>query len=248
MSIRKEKRKSADAFRIILYRMMIWKSKIPTGSNVGQLERRANSRLKMMQPRTTSPYHESFQHFFFFLLFLPKLAWGKLCILTFQRHSVSPPLLGAQQNVSQDPVDEDGHNGSTDQARDGHSHEPRHEDVPEQTPVHCLSRTQPSNCDHRAHLETQPLSDNFLCIFEMLQVMRRKSFHIWTVYQTDCSRSYRPTVSVYLPDHSVWPAYLAVGGGDRQANVRGHYDSHSWGQFNAETTVGELKQHSEHVC
>lgn len=57
---------------------------LPAGSNVAQMEQTANSRLKMMQPRTTGPYHKSFQTFFF-LLFLPKLlAWGKRYILAFQ--------------------------------------------------------------------------------------------------------------------------------------------------------------------
>lgn len=37
---------------------------------------------------------------------------------------------------------------------------------------------------------------------------------------------------------SVWPAYLAVGGGDRQANVRSNHDSQGWGQFDAKTTAG----------
>lgn len=60
------------------------------GSNVAQLEQTANSRLKMMQPRTTGPYHKSFQTFlFFFFPFLPKLlAWGKRYILAFLLLSV----------------------------------------------------------------------------------------------------------------------------------------------------------------
>lgn len=62
------------------------KCKLPTGSNAAQLGQTANSRLKMMQPRTTGPYHKSFQTFLFF--FLPKLlAWGKRYILAFKLHS-----------------------------------------------------------------------------------------------------------------------------------------------------------------
>lgn len=141
------------------------KCKLPTGSNAAQLGQTANSRLKMMQPRTTGPYHKSFQTFLFFSL--PKLlAWGKRYILAFKLHSfsagavfLSPPLLGVQPYGSQDAVDEDGHDGGTDQARDGHSHKPRHEDVSEQTPVYCLPWAQPSYCNHRAHLETQQSSD-----------------------------------------------------------------------------------------
>lgn len=153
---------------------MIWKSKseqrnakLPTGSDVAQMERTANPRLKMMQPRTTGPYHKSFQHFYFFLffLFLPKLlAWGKRYILAFQLYSFSlgahwsdffllPLARGSAVECSQDAVDEDGHDGGTDQTGDGHGHEPRHEDVSEQTPVHCLPWAQPAYCHHWAHLE-----------------------------------------------------------------------------------------------
>lgn len=51
--------------------------------------------------------------------------------------SFSSPARGAAL-CSQDAVDEDGHDGSANQARDGHSHKPRHEDVSEQAPVYCL--------------------------------------------------------------------------------------------------------------
>lgn len=52
----------------------------------------------------------------------------------------------------QDAVDEDSHDGSTDQTGYGYRHEPRHEDISEQTPVHRLPRTKPPNCDHGANL------------------------------------------------------------------------------------------------
>lgn len=71
--------------------------------------------------------------------------------------SFSSPARGAALS-SQDAIDEDGHDGGTDQARDGHGYKPRHEDVPEQTPVHCLSRAQPSYCDHRANLQAGQMS------------------------------------------------------------------------------------------
>lgn len=105
------------------------------------------------QAQITSP-------FFPLLLFLPKLlAWGKRYFslpasLPFlpQRASFSSPAWGATV-CSQDAIDEDGHDGGTDEASDGHSHKPRHEDIPEQTPVHCLPWAHPSYCYHRAHLQ-----------------------------------------------------------------------------------------------
>lgn len=42
---------------------------------------------------------------------------------------------------SDDDVGEQGHDGRTDEAGDGHRHKPGDEDVPEQTPVNSLTRT-----------------------------------------------------------------------------------------------------------
>ena len=71
--------------------------------------------------------------------------------------SFSSPARGAAER-SQDAVDEDGHDGGADQARDGHGHKPSHEDVPEQTPVDRLPWAQPAYGHHRAHLQTQQVS------------------------------------------------------------------------------------------
>lgn len=172
MSTRKKK-KSVDAFRWpLLQNYEIWKSKSE--------QTNASFPLEVTRPNWDKPQilgwkwcsqepqahiTNPFKHFYFFSL--PKLlAWGKRYILAFKLHSfsagavfLSPPLLGVQPYSSQDAVDEDGHDGGTDQARDGHSHKPRHEDVSEQTPVYCLPWAQPSYCNHRAHLETQQSSD-----------------------------------------------------------------------------------------
>lgn len=125
------------------------KCKLPTGSNVAQMEQRANSRLKIMQPRTTGPYHNSFQHFFFFFSFFFQSCWLEVSDIFWPSNftpfllvrtgavSFSSPAWGAAE-CSQDAIDEDGHNGSADQARNGHSHKPRHEDVSEKTPVYRL--------------------------------------------------------------------------------------------------------------
>lgn len=146
------------------------KCKLPNGSNVAQLEQTANSRLKMMQPRTTGPYHSPFKHFYFFSFFFQS-CWLEVSdifwpsnftpFLLVRTGAVFPfsPLARGAAGCSQDAIDEDGHDGGTDQTRDGHSHKPRHEDVSEQTPVYGLPWAQPSHCDHRAHLETQQSSD-----------------------------------------------------------------------------------------
>lgn len=147
------------------------KCKLPTGSDVAQMEQTANSRLKMMQPRTTGPYHKVLSTFLFFFSFFFQSCWLEVSdifwpsnftpFLLVPTGAISfsfPPARGAAE-CSQDAVDEDGHDGSTDQTRDGHGHKPRHEDVPEQTPVYCLPWTQPSYCHHWAHLEKHSPSD-----------------------------------------------------------------------------------------
>lgn len=80
-----------------------------------------------------------------------------MCCGLFQRDVSFPPLLlrGYAAEPLQDAIDEEGHDGGTDQARYGHSHKPGHEDVPEQPPVDCLPGAQPSNCNNRANLETK---------------------------------------------------------------------------------------------
>lgn len=69
-----------------------------------------------------------------------------------------PPLRGGAALYWQDAVGEDGHDGGTDEARDGHGHEPRHEDISEEAPIDCLPRPQPPDGHHRTHLETKHTS------------------------------------------------------------------------------------------
>lgn len=119
------------------------------------------------QAHITSPFKHFYIFFFSFFfqscwlevsnIFWPSNFTPRLLVLT-GAVSFSPPAWGAAE-CSQDAIDKDGHDGSTDQARDGHSHKPRHEDVSEQTPVYCLPGAQPSYRNHWAHLETQQLSD-----------------------------------------------------------------------------------------
>lgn len=134
---------------------VIKKCKPSTGNNVAQLERTANSRWKMVQSRTTGPYHKSFQTLLdFFFSFFFQSCWLEVSdifwpsnftsLLSWVRIGaviLSPPLLRGGGGVAlrfQDTILEDSHDGGTDQAGDGHSHEPRHEDVSEQTPVYRL--------------------------------------------------------------------------------------------------------------
>ena len=66
-----------------------------------------------------------------------------------------PRLLAAEErsHERQDPVYEESHDSSTEQPGHGHRHEPRHEDVAEEAPVHGLPRADPAHRHHRAHLE-----------------------------------------------------------------------------------------------
>ncbi len=118
------------------------------------------------QAHITSP----FKHFYFFSFFfqscwleVSNIFWPSnftpFLLVSTGAVILSPPLARGAAECSQDTIDEDGHDGGTDQTRDGHSHKPRHEDVSEQTPVYGLPWAQPSYCNHRAHLETQQLSD-----------------------------------------------------------------------------------------
>lgn len=177
MSIRrKEKKKISWCFLInSLQNDEIWKKQVrtkryasfPTGSYVAQLEQTANSRSKIMQPRTTGPITSPCKYFFSFFF---RSCWLEVSNIM-RPHNFTPFLLVRTGAVSfsspargaalcsQDAVDEDGHDGSANQARDGHSHKPRHEDVSEQAPVYCLPWAQPSYCNHRAHLKTKQSSD-----------------------------------------------------------------------------------------
>lgn len=56
-------------------------------------------------------------------------------------------------HIGQDAVDEQGHDGSAEQAGHGHSHEPSQEDIPEEAPVHCFLGTDPTHGHDWAHLE-----------------------------------------------------------------------------------------------
>lgn len=65
-----------------------------------------------------------------------------------------PRLLAAKERSHErkDPVDEESHDSSTEQPGHGHRHEPGHEDVAEEAPVHGLPRADPAHRHHRAHL------------------------------------------------------------------------------------------------
>lgn len=117
-------------------------------------------------------------------------------------------------HVGQDAVDEDGHDGGAEQAGHGHRDEPRQEDVPEETPVHRLPGAQPAHGDHRAHLTKKKNK-------KTLESSRLPVY--WS----------RP----HLTTSSGSAAYLAVGGGDGQADVGRHHHGQSRGQLDGETAV-----------
>lgn len=228
------------------------KCKLPTGSKVVQLGQTANSGVKIMQPKTTGPYLSQLKQFSFSFqscwLEVSDIFWLSDFTPLLERSFLPRSPGGLQPYCSQDAMDEDGHDGGTDQAWDGHSHEPSHEDVSEQSPVYGLPRAQPSHGDHRAHLETQQLSQT-----SHLKFMTSNYPSVKLHNGGSCSvfgestrlfvclphSSHFPHVSVLSTDRSIWPAYLAVGGGDRQANVRSYHHSHGRGQLDAETTAGE---------
>lgn len=66
--------------------------------------------------------------------------------------SVLPPG-SMPSDKGQDAVDEQGHDGSAEQAGDGHCDEPCQEDVPEEAPVHRFLRADPAHGHDWAHLE-----------------------------------------------------------------------------------------------
>lgn len=66
--------------------------------------------------------------------------------------SVLPPG-SVPSDKGQDAVDEQGHDGSAEQASHGHRDEPRQEDVPEEAPVHCFLGADPAHGHDWAHLE-----------------------------------------------------------------------------------------------
>lgn len=107
------------------------------------MEQTANSRLKMMQPRTTGPFQTFLLFFLSFFIqrclleVSDSLAFHSLLVRT-EAVSFSSPARGAA-DCSKDASDEDGHeghDGGANQTGDGHRHEPRHEDVSEETPVY----------------------------------------------------------------------------------------------------------------
>lgn len=65
------------------------------GSNVAQLEQTANSRLKMMQPRTTGPYHKSFQTFLFFFFLFFQSCWLEVSDIFWPSYSFPSGATGA---------------------------------------------------------------------------------------------------------------------------------------------------------
>lgn len=73
-------------------------------------------------------------------------------ILTQVSLSVLPPSR-VPSDKGQDAVDEQGHDGSAEQASHGHCDEPRQEDVPEEAPVHCFMGANPTHGHNRTHLE-----------------------------------------------------------------------------------------------
>lgn len=56
-------------------------------------------------------------------------------------------------SCSKDGILEQGHDGSTDEARNGDCDKPGHEDIAEQAPVHSLLGAQPAHGNHRSHLQ-----------------------------------------------------------------------------------------------
>ena len=59
----------------------------------------------------------------------------------------------APSDEGQDAVDEQGHDGSAEQAGHGHRDKPRQEDVPEEAPVHCFLGADPTDSHDWADLE-----------------------------------------------------------------------------------------------
>lgn len=64
-----------------------------------------------------------------------------------------PPEQHALSHEGQDAIDQQGHDGSAEQASHRHGDEPGQEDVPEEAPVHRLLGADPAHGHDRAHLE-----------------------------------------------------------------------------------------------
>lgn len=62
------------------------------------------------------------------------------------------PAAKERSHEWKDPVHEERHDSSTEQPGHGHCHEPGHEDVAEEAPVHGLPRADPAHRHHRADL------------------------------------------------------------------------------------------------
>lgn len=75
-----------------------------------------------------------------------------LSLFSLSSSSVLPPSC-VPSHKGQDAVDEQGHDGSAEQAGHRHCHEPSQEDVPEEAPVHCFLGTDPTHGHDWAHLE-----------------------------------------------------------------------------------------------
>ena len=176
---------------------MLWKSKseqrnasFPQWNSWAPKEWTAKYRSSMMQPRTTGTCHKYFQTcqyiFHLFHILLKLLAWGKkyfghqtfpFLLVCSGAVSFASPLWGSV-TYSEDAIDEDGHDGSTYQARDGHCNKPCHEDISKQTPVYCLPWTQPSNCHDRANLKTEWLSEKSQFYLKCAKSYWRESWSI----------------------------------------------------------------------
>lgn len=155
------------------------KCTLPNGSNLTKMEQIANSRLKIMHQEPQTHITNPFKHFFSSFFCLKLFARGKRYIFGLSTSLLARTGAGFFSSSAWgsakwlgDAVNEDGHDGSTDESRDGHSHKPRHEDVSEKTPIYSLPRAQPSYCNHRAHLQTQQFVRNptILCNISCLNI------------------------------------------------------------------------------
>lgn len=89
---------------------------------------------------------------------------GRVCVWAMWAHashtspcqvSLAGWLEEDKSHVGKDPVHKESHDSSAEQPRHGDSHEPGHEDVPEEVPVHGLPGADPAHSHHGAHLRAE---------------------------------------------------------------------------------------------
>lgn len=228
------------------------KRKLLTGSKVVQLGQTANSGVKIMQPRTTGPYLSPLKQFSFsfqscwlevsdiFWLsnltplpersFLPR-PLGRCSCIAHRMPWMKMAMMAALIRPEMGTV--------TNQAMKMFLNRRQSTAFLERS--HPTATTEPTWKHSSRH--KHPTSNSWLQIIHQLKLHNGGSCSIFgestRLFVCLPHSSHFPHVSVSSTDRSIWPAYLAVGGGDRQANVRSYHHSQGWGQLDAETTAGE---------